>query len=190
VQKAPTEPLLCQPCDNRIGRWETYAAAVLRRAEEAAANSGRAIRLRDVDLRVFRLFGLSLLWRAHIARGHVFTPVSLGPHGDRIREMLRADEPGEPSQYGFVLMKVVEVENPSQIFMGPALLPRLKGHRAYHWMAGGYEWGFFVSSHSGELTGHAPFVGQDEELIIPFLPVNQSKLYAKIRKAFPNVFGK
>jgi len=78
------EYLLCQPCEHLIKPWEDYAADLLSadgnlpRPKPFKASVGRA------GYAPFKLFQLSILWRAHCACGDTFRHVNLGPdHAER-----------------------------------------------------------------------------------------------------------
>ena len=187
MQRGLTEPLLCSPCDGQIGRYESYSATLLRRADAAVDQNQKGITLAEVDFTLFRLFGLSLLWRAHIARGHLFATVNLGPFAARIASMIRHEDPGEPHEFGFALAKVVGLDTHGSMITAPAI-SRYEGHRAYHFMARGYDWAFVVSGRSDRLRDQFPFIGDHSVLHIPFIARDRRRLFASIRQAFPRAF--
>lgn len=188
MQRGLTEPLMCSACDTRIGRYESYAATVLRRADAMAGTASDGITLTDIDFTLFRLFGLSLLWRAHIARSYMFSAVKLGPFAARLTAMIHEGDPGEPPEFGFALAKVVGLDTHASMISAPAA-NRYHGHRVYNFMARGYEWVFVVSGSSDRLRDRFPFVGQDPILCIPILTRDRRRLFANICRAFPRAFG-
>jgi len=91
--------LLCIECDNLIGKLETYAANVLANKNlpySLALNithlylpNGKFFQICNVDYTKFKLFCLSLVWRASIAHGDFFKDVNLGKkHEEIIRQMI------------------------------------------------------------------------------------------------------
>ena len=187
LQRGYTERLLCSACDGQLGQYESYAARLLRRADTEAAAAQGGVELTGVDFTTFRLFGLSLLWRAHIARGHMFGAVNLGQHAESLGVMLENQDPGQPHQFGFALAKVVGLELHGTMVIAP-MAAKYKGHRAYRFMARGYDWAFVVSSTADQLKEEFPFVGSHQSLHIPFVPHDKRRLFASIRRAFPRAF--
>ena len=93
---------LCKECEGKFSRYETYASNNLLNLTLPLPKS-EADLLNTVhvgDYVKLKLFLLSLLWRVGIARHDFFSCVDLGPHADRLREMLHAEDPGEPDEYG------------------------------------------------------------------------------------------
>ena len=75
----------------------------------------------------------------------VFRVVDLGPHEERIRKMLVADDPGEPYEYGFFAV-VPHIDN--EVFSDWILEPdstRFGNHRLYRAVIGGILYCFVVS---------------------------------------------
>jgi hypothetical protein len=190
LQKGLTEYLLCAACERRFSRYESYSATLLRRIDAAMNGVPDGAPIADVDFTTFRLFGLSLLWRSHIARGHMFGQVDLGPLAERLRAMLQADHPGAPHEYGFAIAKVVGLGTRGDMILGP-VKSKYRGRRAYHLMARGYDWAFVVSRDSATLTEHFPFVGTDPTTLwVPTIHHDRGTLFAQLRHAFPKALGK
>jgi hypothetical protein len=57
-----------------------------------------------VDYQRFKLFEISILWRAGIASVPDFANVVLGDHEQRLRQMLMNEDPGTTQEYGCVLL--------------------------------------------------------------------------------------
>lgn len=187
LQKGFTERLLCEVCDGKLSRYETYSARLLRRADEATDANVHGAVLQDVNFRDFRLFGLSLLWRMHVSSLHMFRVVRLGVHAERLRRMLAADDPGQPHEYGFLIWKVAGLKMTGDMLVAP-LRAKLKGHIAYQMTARGYRWVFTVSSTTYSLGGYL-FVGAHAELPIPNIYEDQQSLFRKLQRAFPRDLG-
>ena len=190
LQKGFTEHLLCAACERRFSRFESYSATLLRRIDIAMEGVSDGAPIADVDFSTFRLFGLSLLWRSHIARSHIFAQVNLGPLADRLRAMLLAEQPGAPHEYGFAIAKVAGLGTRGDMILSP-VKSEYRGRRAYHLMARGYEWVFVVSRDSLALTEHFPFVGSDPTMLwVPTIHHDRGELFAQLRNAFPAALRK
>jgi hypothetical protein len=103
--------LLCCDCDNKIlGTYESYASKALfgddskfedlPKAENHKGNNRVQFSIcKNVDYKNFKLFLLSILWRASISKRDTFQYVSLGPHEEILRKMIYKGNPGEIDEY-------------------------------------------------------------------------------------------
>jgi hypothetical protein len=175
------EYLLCKECEGQIGVYENYAANILRQADKYRTSDGRAIVIPNFNYSSFKLFGLSLIWRSHITSIHMFGEVNLSSHAEKIRKMLLSEDPGEPSQYCFTLIKIAGVESANTIIHAPGRT-RFRGHNAYLFMAYGYDWLFVISSHSSSLPKDYPFVGMKPELVILTQTMSEEGFIQEMRR--------
>jgi hypothetical protein len=102
--------ILCRECDNRFSPWDNHAQQVLLRdfAETLAIfHEGTKIgwRIDRFDYRLFRLFFISLLWRASISTHQYYRRVSVGPFENKLRQMITDREPGAAETFGINLAK-------------------------------------------------------------------------------------
>ena len=109
------QKLLCQECEGKIGKWESYAREILygrspgpdiRKQElgvsiadrlgspDANAKYFRDLREVSIDYKKFKLFELSILWRAGLESKSWGKEVSLGPFQEELRENLLNEDPG------------------------------------------------------------------------------------------------
>jgi hypothetical protein len=109
--------------------------------------------IRGLDYSHFKLFGMSLLWRAGRSRRPDFAAVNLGVHEERIRRMLDAEDPGRAADYPFTI--VFPPERQAQELFRQVLAPpqrvRYPSHQVYRFLLGVTIWLFPVSSHMREL---------------------------------------
>jgi hypothetical protein len=188
-EKGLREYLLCLECEARINHFETYAASILRASENYRNVDGSAIEIPDFDYPRFKLFGLSLIWRSHISGLHFFSGVNLGPHAEKLRTMLFAQDPGKPGDYCFTLVKIEGPTSAETIMHSPAKV-RFRGHYAYIFLAYGFEWIFIVSSHSNQLLMGYPFVGVEPDLIILVERKSQREFLQEMRERMPELVKK
>jgi len=160
LQKGYREPLLCKGCECIISQFETYFANAWyqeRKCPNKINNS--AVQVTGLDYSLFRLFHLSILWRASISKLEEFSGVQLGLHEERIRRMIFARDPGNPNQYPLYVMFLITPhtrEVQQQIIILPAA-HRIEGHRVYLFCFGGCAWYYLVSSHGPpEYFSYAP----------------------------------
>ena len=100
-----------------------------------------------VEYNKFRLFQLSLLWRAGVSSRAEFNSVELGEHVDRLRDMIIDRDPGEPGEYGCVIV-APSIPRPD-IIMPPEVI-RHRGEQYCRFLLGGIFWIFSVSSNLRE----------------------------------------
>src|SRR5262245_18984532 len=90
--------ILCNTCDNNIlGSYESYAQLLYERkrapanliTKEFTNSTGFSFtQLVNIDYTRFKLFLLSILWRASISSRPFFKEVKLGPYENNIRKMI------------------------------------------------------------------------------------------------------
>lgn len=158
LQKGLREYLLCTECEGHLNRWETPATHVFRGAAGAAAplSPGQHLRI-PVDYRTIKLFELSILWRASVAEGPWFSKVSLGPHQETLRQRLLESDPGEPHEYGCLLIAMHGPNQLDQLLREPQR-HRFEGHTVYSFLLAGLLWYFVVSAHSAKFPGQGSFL--------------------------------
>lgn len=178
AQKGMRERLLCAECEHRINQnFETpFKKYWLDGAALASLPHKRVEILRNVDYPAFKLFHLSVLWRASLSSLDAFKHVQLGPHADAIRKMLLSEDPGAGWQYPIACFAMVH-ENEVQLNLIRDPLPsKVYGQRAYTFRFCGAEWLYVVASHP------APEVGRlclQQDGTLPILRVALEEIIAR-----------
>lgn len=195
MQKGLRERLLCQDCEGRLGRYESYAAALLMRAGREADSASRigtspaVARITPFDYSTFKLFGLSVLWRMGESSLHFYSAVRLGPHQERLRTMILADDPGEPQKYPFVLVRIAGVDFAPTFIGAPG--PTRFGDdaiRAYTLVAMGFDWVFLASAQTGEIGRNPYFVGNAlPDLLVPVRHQSRDEYIRELRSYVPGL---
>lgn len=145
--------LLCADCDNRIiGGYEGYASKVLygggipvstKRVRKA--DDGLEITIvQGLDYRTFKLFLLSLLWRASISSLPFFAAVDLGPYEDKLRKMLLAGDPGSSGYFPCVLTSYRRSVMPTGMISSPLKSRLADGKLMYVFLIAGMMYVFRV----------------------------------------------
>ncbi len=117
------EHLLCAACELRFSVYENYARTAFYGSgpgpslakgslgvEIEPAPIGVAPRgflgahRAQFDFRLFKLFVLSLFWRASVAHGSFFHRVSLGPYEQRLAKLLLSENPEDENIFPFVVI--------------------------------------------------------------------------------------
>jgi hypothetical protein len=120
--------ILCQNCDNCIiGSLEDYARKVIYGGKVTVSMQNfrkddglEFTQVKELDYKKFKLFLLSLLWRASISSRPFFQEVSLGQkYEENVRSMLLKGDPGKQLTYPCVLISSRKFEIPTKTIMGP-----------------------------------------------------------------------
>jgi hypothetical protein len=167
-QKGFRERLLCWDCEQQFGRYENYARKIIYGGTEIGRyqiqNPQRFV---GIDYGTFKLFQLSLLWRASVSRLPHFGNIDLGPHESVVHQMLLRQHPGKSYDYGCVPMYLVQ---PKDVPLDKAILAPEKiyshGFRGYRFMLAGCLWLFVVSGHIDRFPHKELFLQEDGTLTI------------------------
>lgn len=150
IQTGFMEELLCESCEQRLNTqyeqpihrfWFVGNLLPENIDEDGVTISG-------IDYPSFKLFHLSVLFRCGVSSLLQFAGVKLGPHEQRMREMLLHGDPGHPDEYaiqGYVLVRGGVPE--WRMIAGPRKV-RFDGHTVYETVYAGCVWHCVVSSHS------------------------------------------
>lgn len=161
--------LLCAECDNeRIGCLEKYGQKVLLRkdlmkeedpiCENYEIDSYEFSECENVNYNKFKLFLLSILWRSHLTERPSFSSVNLGPHADKIKNMLWNNDAGEELVYPITITSFIRAEyHFNDLILEPRLLKSSCGVRFYVFSIGSFQFYFFVNSINHKLPD---FVGE------------------------------
>jgi hypothetical protein len=147
--------ILCHSCDNEtLGKLDTYVSLILydgypKTFQRCARPDGmKYTYFAEIDYARFKLFLLSVLWRASISDRPLFREVKLGPHEERIRQMLLNGDPGEQLKYPCLMMTYRHLkEYPGDIVTQPSR-SRVNGGHIYKFLIGGMIYIFFISKHA------------------------------------------
>jgi hypothetical protein len=99
--------LVCRECEDYFDPYDSYATKIFRQLSETPVlTAAGGYRYREVftyDRIKLQLFFLSLLWRMHATSIPAFRQVSLGPHANIVREMIKSGNAGKESDYRAML---------------------------------------------------------------------------------------
>lgn len=147
VQKGIRERLLCQGCEARLQVFEDHFARYwFKRRPLPVTVVAPEIVLSGIDYAQFKLFLLSIVWRASVSGSS--PEMGLGPHEERMRSMLINAEPGPGGLYPIFAGVIVDEEG--RPWDGAILAPlkiRVKAHWACRMVFGSVAWTVLTSSH-------------------------------------------
>jgi hypothetical protein len=107
------------------------------------------IQLTDIDYRTFKLFHVSIVWRAGVSHLEAFSPVTLGPFEPTFRQMLLTGNPG-PETFLQIFAVVLTDPRDGSLHTRTVMYPgdyRFEGRRMYVSAFGGAGWHYIVSKH-------------------------------------------
>jgi hypothetical protein len=141
-QKGIRERMLCAECEQRIGQWERYVAHLWQGIETVRSRrDGKVVTLEGVDYARFKLFQMSVLWRAAVSTHTFFSKVRLHERDeDALRTLLLASDPGSPNVYGCVMSALVHNDKPVANLMLQPTHVHMDTCLCYRFIFGGMIW--------------------------------------------------
>jgi hypothetical protein len=145
-QQGFKEYLLCEQCEQKLGVWENYATRLFKtELPQPASGQAKPILFYGLDYAHLKLFFLSVLWRASVSTLPFFEHVRLGPHEDKIRDMLFRGIPGDPTDYGCIVSLLLLGEQPLRVCVEPIPL-QIRDQDCYRFVFGGFMLDYFLSA--------------------------------------------
>lgn len=145
------ERLLCGGCEDLISVWERYAVGAIFEPERwgIVKTVGRDLseQWMKTDYTKFRLFLLSVLFRAGVARGHPYKNVVLtDDETETLRKALLKGTPIGERAMGCRPLVIVYPERNIKLdkLVGGPSFDTVKGCRQYVFVFGGYAWEFYL----------------------------------------------
>lgn len=173
-QQGVYERMLCKDCEQHINHFEKHAKKVFfDLMEHRETDNPNEIEIVNLDYSRFKLFQLSVLWRAGVATDPTFSAVKLGQHEERIRDRILQQKPGEPHEYGCIMFGLRTEE---QGVFNAMLKPergRIEGHICYRFVFGSCGWVFLVSRHTEIFQRKKYFVTDSGTVLMTILPAKQ-----------------
>ena len=177
-QKGPREKLLCDSCEQQVSRYESYASAVF--FGNAASQPMRiptGFLFTGLDYKPLKLFFMSILWRLGTTSIPHLKGAELGPHQERVRSLLCADNPADYLTFPAMVTALRFEGRHIPDLIIPPLHSRIQGRRVWAVVIAGYLFNFFVSNREPpqgfwggflQVNGHFPLHVADIR-DIPFL---------------------
>lgn len=110
--------ILCEKCDNVLfGKLERYAALLLYGESKKVSHTIKTeplskesfmLTVTDTDEKNFKLFVLSILWRAHISRNPFFEKINIGGLEPLLRSILLNGDPGLTALFRISIIGIKE----------------------------------------------------------------------------------
>ena len=149
LQNGVKEHLFCESCEQRFNEHfeKPFRRDWVENCPLPDTWEKDKINWIQVEYAPFKLFHLSVIFRAGVSSLPTFAEVSLGPHEERLRSMLLARDPGPENLYPVFGHAVVHHNTGRMVKMvSRAQASRFGGRRCYGIMYGGVQWWTCVAS--------------------------------------------
>jgi len=166
-QKGLKERLLCNNCEQSLSIWEGYARQVIRGELPLTMTSQRSlVYIEGLDYRQFKLFQLSVLWRAGVSKQRFFEHVTLGPHEKKLRALLVSGDPGSPDRYACFMFGIQHESGHVVDEIFQPVRQRALGQVIYSFVFGGFHWAYMVASQDVPIHMRSATLRKDGSTII------------------------
>lgn len=171
-QKGFREYLLCKGCETKLSKWESYSKRILMDGGlDSAVKHKWGYEFHGVDYVQFKLYLLSILWRMGESSLDMFQMVKLGPHQERIRLALMADDPLDEHIYPVLFVAVTLGDRFIADFIVPPSPAKVDGVHCYRCVISGILYTFCVGSHRISKDMEAFAIQRDGILKLPIMPL-------------------
>ncbi len=190
-QKGSRERLLCEDCEQLLGVNENYVRQVFKGGTGITIQANQnPIIIGDINYKKFKLFELSLLWRASISKLEFFKNIKLssGEEEDLRKAILNGD-PLEPEDYGCIISIILYDKNriADDIIMEPDV-KTVNNYKCYRFVLGGCFW-IFVSQIFilvNEFPGKELFLSKEGKQVIRLETYNNIHLFQVLSQKLRN----
>jgi len=188
IQKGLREYLLCEECEKKLNKHETYFKTIWfdQKVLPSHVISRTPITISSIDHKHFKLFHLSVLWRAAVASIEPFDTVDLGPYEEKLRQHLYNDDPGNDHFCPFYGIVIVNPDTTVcyDIVTGP-YQSRFEHSHVYYMCYAGCEWTFIVTERNFARSEYKDLTVKMNSPIVlgafPFDEINFVKVFGEQR---------
>lgn len=181
------KPLLCVACEQKIGKWESYAEKILNgsphvKMPNVVRTEDDLIQLvSDIDYNKFKLFLLSIIWRASVTNLPFFREVALGrEHEERIAKMLINDDAGAEDEYPISLI-VPKGLMGANLAIGQPYKNKTRNNAVrYLFPIGEIIFVYHVSKHGVEILNKMTAIKKNNTMKIIFWPISRLNAFLEL----------
>ena len=148
LQKGLYCRLLCDDCEQLINdQYEKPFLKYWRNGDVLKPlATNELIVLDGIDYAKFKLFHLSVLFRAHASGLSNFADIQLGVHADTMRQMVLSGDCGDHSQYPILCSAICNsLGEILYAFVGPGHMIDLDGAKGFYFTFCGCEWKYMIT---------------------------------------------
>jgi hypothetical protein len=166
-QKGLREQLLCDDCEQQFSYYEHYASRVFYGKEVQVQPVEIGMLLSGLDYPRLKLFLLSLLWRFSVTKLEHLKGAQLGPHAERLRQMLIDEDPGRQLVYPCMITAVVHDRKHVSDLIVPPMTTHVDRQHVWNLVVAGFLMSFFVGKGSPPETLNPLFLQEGGTLVVP-----------------------
>lgn len=147
LQKGLRERLLCDECEQRLSVYENYARHVFfGNAAMRPLRTRTGFLFTDLSYKSLKLFFMTLLWRLAVTSIRQLKSASLGPHLERLRLLILADDPADYLTFPAVVFALTSERRHAAGLILPPRHTRIEGQHVWAFVIAGFLFHFFVSN--------------------------------------------
>lgn len=180
IQKGEREYLLCRDCEILFSKHESYSAHIIKSLPTLHRDrTGKSLVTPKVDYKQFKLFQMSILWRASISESQLFASVNLGKQEERLRKMLHDSKPGMSHNFGCLMVIIQNTKRLKHIIWTP-VKDDIEGKICYRFQTGELFWYFFLTSFPKKHPVRELFLSEDGTLPVLIAPWKEDEIIQRI----------
>lgn len=176
TQDSWSEYLFCKKCEQHINTFEKYVISFTKHPFNvksiADSKDNNTIQFSNLDYKRFRLFQLSLLFRAAIAQGREWATIILSKtKQEEIRLYILNEKTPDEFRYGCQMKILWDFKSNTPIdtvVMIPIKKTLARGEIIY-FVFGGFAWEFFIPKLSIKTVRDNYFIRTDGTLLLPIM---------------------
>jgi len=132
--------ILCKSCEKTFDDWDSYGKGLLidtYKASNPIIERGQIIshEIPQFNYPKLKLFLISVVWRAGVSKRPFFDKVVLGPHQQKLRDMIILSNPGSKDKYSAQIFSFRGMQSGYPILM-PIRLKSTNGFNYYRFYLG------------------------------------------------------
>lgn len=179
TQDSWSEKLLCSDCEQKIGKYDAYIASFTYNPQRVGIlvdkNNSKFRVYQNIDYKKFRLFQLSLLYRAALSNHVAYQHIKLFPKDlEKIRKAIISEKPINNSKFGCIMILLWNYDK-DEPFNHTIAVPKksmLLKKEIIRFVFGGFAWEFHLPKLNGNFKIYKSFLkkaGTLKVLIIDFI---------------------
>lgn len=165
-----------------MNRWETYASrTIFHRTNLTVVRKRQRLRAAPVDYCQFKLFLLSMLWKANESSLALFDEVELGADAEVIRLMLLESSAGDPFDYPCLVSVFTTHREDFKRTLVPPHRMMVRGLPAYRMAFAGFRFDYLVARGEHPFrTMPGMFLDESNVLPVHIVPPERSDHYYRV----------
>ena len=194
TQESWAEVMFCGSCEDRMNEFDSYVASFTYSPKRVGATVGKSAagyrRYTGIDYVKFRLFQLSLVYRAALSQREAYLHISLSPEHV---EMVRTSILSRKVFSDFVIgCRMALLWNPvrAEVFRGHIAVPKARLERQseiVYFIFGGFCWEFHLPKFGYKARKEGHYIKPNGTLLVPIIDFDS---YPPAKEVYTSLFYK